>query len=789
MKNKIEKLRDIFFNNYAISIVIFVVFLKPYFLSYNKVSNLICNILLVIFTIIIYFYAFYDKKISKYQKILILFLLINLISTILVSHDYIAWIKLFIKVTGISLYTELMIKKHKEVFIKSLYIVTYSLILATFITTLIFPNGIFKEEMILLGYDNSTIVLLIFGSMFILFSYFCYNQKTNCKKIILSFLPLIMTIIVYILRWSVGALIGCITIVGLLLLYIFLDKTNRLDTFNKIFNLKNMFVISLLLFVLIVFFNIQKYFSFIIVDIFHKDLTLTNRTYIWASCIEQIKNHILFGTGIMSFDNRLQLLSIYHAHCNYLNVLLESGLIGFITYLYLWKITIQPIDKINNKLSYIIKVSLFSYLIMSIVDVIDNNELVYIFLVIGYFLPSIQNNKKENGLKNILIIVDSGLPIPAFKGGAVETLVDYIIEENEKEKKVNIDVYSSCSKPSDIKKNNKLVNYYYINIKSIDYFISKCFNYIYKRIFKITKSTFSSFVINDIEVQNKLDNYDVVLIENSPALIEILKRKINAKYMLHIHNDTQYLNYTKESLNMYDSIICCSNYIKERMESVCSNKNVYTIYNGVSVKELSKYNNISVRNKMRKKYNIPQSAIVFGFCGRLCEDKGTKELICAFKEVANYSNNVYLVLTGNSFFKDSKPTSYVNSLIESSKGYEKRIIFTGYLDHAEIGKFYSMIDTYIQPSIVNEACPLTIIESQIMNKNIVTTNSGGIPDIIVNNNVKIVTRDNLTKKLIKAMEDEVVNYKFAKRLYESKKAVDKYDKSVYANSFLKLFND
>ena len=99
-----------------------------------------------------------------------------------------------------------------------------------------------------------------------------------------------------------------------------------------------------------------------------------------------------------------------------------------------------------------------------------------------------------------------------------------------------------------------------------------------------------------------------------------------------------------------------------------------------------------------------------------------------------------------------------------------------------------MIDTYIQPSI-NEACPLTIIESQIMNKNIVTTNSGGIPDIIVNNNVKIVTRDNLTKKLIKAMEDEVVNYKFAKRLYESKKAVDKYDKSVYANSFLKLFND
>lgn len=785
MKNKIDKFRNVFFNSYVFSAIILIAFLKPYFISFNKISNMICNIFSLIFALIIYFYAFYDKKISKYQKVLFLFLFISLISTIIVSHDYVTWIKTFIKVSAISLYTELMIKKHLKILINSLSFVSYFLIFSTFVTTLLFPDGIFKKEMILLGYDNSTIVLLVFGSMFILFSYLFYNRKTNYKKLFLSIMPFIMTVIIYVIRWSVGALIGCILVVVLLLLYLMLNKVNIC---TKVFTLKNMFIFSLFVFVLVVFFNIQEYFSFIIVDIFHKDITLTNRTYIWNLCFEQIRTHILFGTGSMAFNSRLDLLNIYHAHCNYLNVILESGIIGFAVYLFLWKRVIHSADKINDSLSLVVKVTLFSYLIMTIVDVIDNNELVYIFLVIGYYLPFIHDDNKVNKLKKVLIIVDSGLPIPAVRGGAVETLVDYIVDENEKEKKVNIDIYSSYTQiHNSIKTKNKLVHYFYVKTKTFDYFILKCVNYIYKKIFKRYNSVFLKYIIEDIEVRGKLDYYDIVLIENSPRLISLLKDKIKSKYYLHLHNDTMYLNYTKNELNLYDKIICCSDYIKERIENVCSNKNISVIYNGVNTKELIKYNNVNMRNEMRKKYQLSLSAIVFGYCGRLCEDKGTKELISAFKEVVNSNKNVYLVLTGNSFFKDSKPTSYVRSLINDCKGYEDKIIFTGYLEHEKIGKFYSMIDVYIQPSIVNEACPLTIIEAQIMNKNIITTNSGGIPNIIVNSNVKIVKRDNLTENLIKSMVQEINDHKMIKRLYNSHNAVVKYEKSKYASSFLELF--
>ena len=35
-------------------------------------------------------------------------------------------------------------------------------------------------------------------------------------------------------------------------------------------------------------------------------------------------------------------------------------------------------------------------------------------------------------MKKILVVISGGLPIPSIKGGAVETLIDMYLEENEK---------------------------------------------------------------------------------------------------------------------------------------------------------------------------------------------------------------------------------------------------------------------------------------------------------------------------------------------------------------------
>ena len=59
-------------------------------------------------------------------------------------------------------------------------------------------------------------------------------------------------------------------------------------------------------------------------------------------------------------------------------------------------------------------------------------------------------------MKNICFITQCSLPIPTTKGGAVETLVEYIVDENEREKKYNITVISvEDEKAKEISKKHK----------------------------------------------------------------------------------------------------------------------------------------------------------------------------------------------------------------------------------------------------------------------------------------------------------------------------------------------
>ena len=71
----------------------------------------------------------------------------------------------------------------------------------------------------------------------------------------------------------------------------------------------------------------------------------------------------------------------------------------------------------------------------------------------------------------IAILTSGLLPIPAIKGGAIETLLDSFIEQNEKMKRVKVDVYSIPTKHE----RKKYTKYQYINNGVWSFFI-KIFN-------------------------------------------------------------------------------------------------------------------------------------------------------------------------------------------------------------------------------------------------------------------------------------------------------------------------
>ena len=153
---------------------------------------------------------------------------------------------------------------------------------------------------------------------------------------------------------------------------------------------------SIVIFVIIVLLRMQDRFEFIIKDLLHRDLTFTGRTLIWDYAIKNIKNNLLFGIGIYDYKMRRLQTGVYHAHCTYLNVLFENGIIGAISYLLIFiKVGNKLMENKSNSLVNMVSYFFFIYFIITLMEVYMNNVMLYILLAVGYNISIILDDRKE----------------------------------------------------------------------------------------------------------------------------------------------------------------------------------------------------------------------------------------------------------------------------------------------------------------------------------------------------------------------------------------------------------
>ena len=145
-------------------------------------------------------------------------------------------------------------------------------------------------------------------------------------------------------------------------------------------------------------------------------------------------------------------------------------------------------------------------------------------------------SKKEK----IALVTPGYLPVPAVNGGAVETLITYIIDSNEKNHLYDIDLYTVSSQ-----KNYGLSNYKYTNIVPIktNRVLSGIIFRIINRVLKIMKINYvlSSFRKKCTSLVNKKE-YDKIIVENNAGLYKRIyrdysKKHKNTQFYFHLHND------------------------------------------------------------------------------------------------------------------------------------------------------------------------------------------------------------------------------------------------------------
>ena len=129
------------------------------------------------------------------------------------------------------------------------------------------------------------------------------------------------------------------------------------------------------------------------------------------------------------------------------------------------------------------------------------------------------------------------LPIPAVQGGAVENMIDFYLDYNNRKKLHDITVYSPWDPK--VKSHPALtsdVNHYiYIDVTSINARLARrIYGYIHRNEYY---NYFIEYYFEQVYSKLKNKDYDYILLENCPGYAYKLSQRGYCNLILHLHNE------------------------------------------------------------------------------------------------------------------------------------------------------------------------------------------------------------------------------------------------------------
>lgn len=391
--------------------------------------------------------------------------------------------------------------------------------------------------------------------------------------------------------------------------------------------------------------------------------------------------------------------------------------------------------------------------------------------------------------KEIVLIPSSLVPIPPVKGGAVQSLIQEYVDHNEKENNFKLHVLSIYDRRVKcLNTNFKNTKFHYVR-----------HNYLIK-IRNSERKPFSSIAFHLLEflyirklnkLIKSLDEDTLIVLENTPKYYNKISRLCKKrKVIVHLYNDLLNSNIPNSEFicDSVNKIITVSFFNAKIVENVCSKDKIKVIYNGVNIEKFQADNKYSIREEMRRKYNISKDSIVFIFVARLVKEKGIEELLTAFVNICG-SYNCKLIVVGNKLYGENLVTPFLKKLREISRKAEDRIIFTGHVDYNLLPRYYFMSDIGVLPSLYDEPFSLSAIEYMASGLAVIVSDAGGFPEMVSDTGV-IVNRNNLTVELEKAMTELIINSDLRKKLSSrSKKRAERYSVTKYCIELDNVYNN
>lgn len=241
------------------------------------------------------------------------------------------------------------------------------------------------------------------------------------------------------------------------------------------------------------------------------------------------------------------------------------------------------------------------------------------------------------------------------------------------------------------------------------------------------------------------------------------------------------------------AIIAISDIQKQELSSehkICKSSKIKVIPLGFDLSRFQE-NLEEKRISFRKKYLLADDEIAIGIIGRLVPIKNHRFFIDAVHQLIKKTNKkVRVFIIGDGEEKDNL-LNYCSQLdvdfIEFTKEQGKATItFTSWIK--EIDWANAGLDI-IALSSLNEGTPVSLIEAQASNKPIVTTNVGGVENVVLTNQTAFIVSPNdlseFYNALLKLVEDDELRLKMGQEGWNHVR--EKFHYTRLVNDMQKLY--
>ncbi|MCX6145060.1 MAG: glycosyltransferase family 4 protein [Ignavibacteriales bacterium] len=134
------------------------------------------------------------------------------------------------------------------------------------------------------------------------------------------------------------------------------------------------------------------------------------------------------------------------------------------------------------------------------------------------------------------------------------------------------------------------------------------------------------------------------------------------------------------------------------------------------------------QRRARKRYNLPVGQPIVGVLGRLDPQKGQEEFLRSLPSVLERRSDVCYVIAGDETQGEEGYRDYLVDLTEKL-GVAEHVRFLPFTEN--VAEFLAAIDVFVLPSY-SETFGLLLIEAMAMQKPVVATSAGGVPEIVEN---------------------------------------------------------